>query len=82
MVCRVCSHPDRKKIDREIVAGGNLSAISRQYNISTNSIGRHKQGHIAPALARGAEVATKNHGVQLLESLDDLLTLCEEGIVK
>ena len=73
-VCRVCSHPDRKAIDRQILSGGNLSEIAKANNVSYNSIWRHKQnGHIGGAALAGVRKSDQNQGVRLLEDLDDLI---------
>jgi len=72
-VCRVCSHPDRKKIDREILSSGNLSQIARKYKLGYDSVWRHKNTHVGGAAAAGVRKANQNHGVRLLEDLDDLV---------
>ena len=71
--CRVCSHPDRKSIDRQILSSGNLSELSRKLGISYDSLWRHKRDHIGGAAAAGVRKSTENHGVRLLEDLDDLV---------
>ena len=73
MVCRVYSHPDRKKIDRQVISGGNMSEIAKQYDISYNSLWRHKQSHLYGAAVAGLRKSNENHGVRLLEDLDDLV---------
>lgn len=70
-VCRVCSHPDRKTIDREIVSGGNLSEIGRRYGIGKDSVWRHKRDHLGGAAVAGVRRSFENHGVKLLETMLD-----------
>lgn len=72
-VCQVCTHEDRKRIDREIARGGNLSEIAKKYQLSYNSVWRHSREHLPGAAARGAVRSFENHGVKLLEDLDDLV---------
>lgn len=76
-VCRVCSHKDRKKIDREIVDGANIAGLSKKYGISTNSLYRHKQEHIGGNLARRAASSLENHHQALLDRLVNMLAKAE-----
>jgi len=73
MKCKVCSHPDRKAIDRQILSSGNLSEIARKYKLGYDSVWRHKNSHIGAAAAAGVRKSDQNHGVRLLEDLDDLV---------
>ncbi len=79
-VCSACSHSKRKSIDKEIVNNGNISKIAEKYNLSTNALYRHRDNHIGSQLLAGTTLATKNHGVALLESLDELV-VCARRIL-
>jgi hypothetical protein len=43
-------HPDRAKIDENIIRGIVYSVISRKYDLSRDSIQRHAQNHIKGAI--------------------------------
>ena len=64
--CSICNAEDREKIDRALASGTAISAISREYSASEDSLWRHK-AHISKALVRSAERAG--------ESLEDKLRL-------
>lgn len=87
--CRVCQLPEkiRKDIDRQIVRGINLTELVQQLNkkgfeLSYDSMWRHKRDHLGPAAARGVRVAAQNHGARLLEDLDDLVTIARRILRK
>ena len=42
MNCSVCNHPERPAIDRDLVSGATLAAVSKKYNLSTSAVDRHK----------------------------------------
>lgn len=73
MICSICSHPDVKLINRQIVSSGNLSQIARTYKVGYDSLRRHRDSHVGPAALRGVRRSDENHGVRLLEDLDDLV---------
>lgn len=49
-VCRVCKHPDREAIDRQLVIGTALDALGGEYGVSRSSLTRHKANHVSEAL--------------------------------
>lgn len=51
MRCLVCTHPDRAKIDEDILRGQKYNVIERNYkNISWDSIQRHAKNHLQKEL--------------------------------
>ena len=72
--CTICSHARREAIDHDLVAGRPLRALETTYGVSRTALARHKEGHLAEALARAAEArreADERHGASLLEQLDE-----------
>ena len=51
-ICRICSHKNRLQIDKEIVTNGNLTKISKKYDVSYSSLYSHAQNHISRQLAK------------------------------
>lgn len=71
-VCTVCKHPDRAKIDAEIVGGtGNLT-IAKRYHLSKDAVRRHGEGHLPARLAMAAEAVEVASADALLGQLERL----------
>jgi hypothetical protein len=65
--CRICTHREAQAINLAIARGVSPTALARRYNVSTDSIYRHRAGHLPPQL-RAALVA----GPELSIDLDKL----------
>lgn len=50
-VCTICHHPKLLKIDRQLLRGERLSAVARQFKISEDAVGRHRQ-HMRAAMLK------------------------------
>jgi hypothetical protein len=50
MKCNCCSHRERPAIDLAIARGVSVSALSRRYDMSTDSLYRHAKNHLPPQL--------------------------------
>jgi hypothetical protein len=44
--CKVCTHPDRVRIELLRVGGASLDALSAEFKVSRDSIHRHAKNHI------------------------------------
>lgn len=49
--CPVCRHPDRLRVDREVIQGGNFTAIAASIGVTTSHLFRHRK-HASEALTR------------------------------
>ena len=49
--CTVCTHPERDAIDDELASGATYMGVSRKYELGPESVRRHHQSHLSPALA-------------------------------
>ena len=49
-LCSVCAHRERAGIDLALARGVSVSALARRYDLSTDSIYRHRKAHIPPQL--------------------------------
>lgn len=78
MVCKICSHPKRLEIDREIVQGGNLSKIARKYGLPYNSLYNHSQNHLSRQLVQAYEKKELAESLNLLNRIEDMLNKAEE----
>jgi hypothetical protein len=50
MKCNCCSHRERPAIDLAIARDVSVSALSRRYDMSTDSLYRHAKNHLPPQL--------------------------------
>jgi hypothetical protein len=71
MTCRICTHPDRKAIDKAIVDGGSLRNIAKQFAIHSSSVNRHKS-HIPKTLALAKQAETVAEAGTLLSRVERL----------
>jgi len=64
-LCKVCTHPELESINKAIVAGVSNRVISVQFNISHNSVQRHRTNHLPEhlALSKQAEEITQADGL-------------------
>jgi hypothetical protein len=65
--CTVCTHPERREIDRALVArSASYRDIAGQYGVSRTAISRHTQEHLPETLARA-------HAAEQAARADELL---------
>lgn len=84
--CKVCQAPGRTAIEQALVAGRAMSSIAADHGLSKDSVRRHRDRHLAPAM-RGAMASVGDRGgrtaLTRLESLYDraeaILTAAEQG---
>jgi hypothetical protein len=79
--CKVCSHPQRIAIDRQIVNGRPLRALVASFGISLGALHRHKNTHLKEALAeamRSRASENEEHGTDLLQRVRKLASEAEE----
>lgn len=79
--CTICGHRDRAEIDRQIVAGASLPAISSNFGVTTKSLTRHRDNHVpTAAMQRGLQAVAAGealHGAALLGKASSLLRTAE-----
>ena len=55
MKCKICTDSRCYEINQAIIAGGNLSKIAKQYEISYNSLYSHSIHHLPARLVKSFE---------------------------
>lgn len=50
--CTVCAHPDKRKIDKALVAGQSLTHLASVYGITVSALFRHRKQHLATLLKK------------------------------
>jgi transposase-like protein len=73
-LCTVCLHPERKAIDAAIVGGAYYRAVARQFGLTRDSVRRHQENHVSPALVK---VAAERQARSLLQRVQDLVDRTE-----
>ena len=48
--CTICSHREASNIDLALSRGVSVTALSRRYKVSTDSLYRHSNNHLPPQL--------------------------------
>jgi hypothetical protein len=71
-VCTICQHPERNAMDKALVAGGNVRAMSALFRVSEDALTRHKAAHLPATLARATGAATVSRADTLLAQVDAL----------
>ncbi len=69
--CLACASPERKEIDKAIVAGEPLRDIARRVSISKDGLARHK-GHVATAVVKAQERREEKLGDNILDGIRQL----------
>ena len=71
--CKICNHPKRLQIDRELVQGKSKSGISRKYDVPLNSVDYHAQNHLSHQLRTAYEKKAAIEGLDLLSEIEELI---------
>jgi len=67
--CLVCIHERRDTIDRGLVAGQSLRDLSALFRVSEDSLARHRDAHIGPAVRKAQEQADVAQGLDVVAQL-------------
>jgi len=63
--CHVCAHRERAAIDLALARGVSVTALSRRYKVSTDSLYRHSNNHLPPQLRAKLIAGPDLEGVDL-----------------
>jgi hypothetical protein len=73
-VCTICSHPKLPSIDRRLLHGDRLSAVARQFRISPDAVGQHRQ-HMRTAMLKADSVSNTPELAYGRTLIDELRTI-------
>ena len=76
--CTICSHPEHESIDNDLIAGVSQQEIARRYGVGYQSVNRHKQGHLSPALRAMAAAREAEAAASLVEQARLLVRRADE----
>jgi transposase-like protein len=72
-VCTICTHEDRKEIDRALVRGESMRALAARYGtVGRMSLQRHRKEHLPELLAKGYEAERMGEADELLMDVRQL----------
>lgn len=70
-VCLVCSHDQRREIDKALAAGKAKRGIARAFGLSEDSVERHaRSGHLLRMVASQERVRTMDVAAALVETYE------------
>jgi hypothetical protein len=75
MKCSVCNHPEKMAIDQALLKGATFAALSKEYNLSTSALDRHKS-HLQTMILKAIDRFQKNlqhHGAFWLSRTLDMV---------
>lgn len=52
--CSICSHPQRSEIDRQLIAGISVHKIAGNFNVTHQSLRRHRDAHVSRSVVAAA----------------------------
>lgn len=70
--CHTCNHPKRAEIDLALVAGTSSRQVAIRYNLSHDSVGRHRASHLPGDLLRCREAEDIARSEALLAAVHTL----------
>jgi len=56
-VCLCCRHLKREELDARLLAGDSSTAVAEAYEVSHDSVSRHRHKHLAGPMVAAAEAA-------------------------
>jgi len=71
--CSVCQSPSRDAVDKAIVGGGSYRGVARRFNLGHDSVRRHADAHITPALKKVAAQRDTTHATTLLDRISAVI---------
>ncbi|MGH9584641.1 MAG: hypothetical protein ACRD4O_17100 [Bryobacteraceae bacterium] len=81
--CSLCSHSERERIDRDVIAGSSYRDIAGRFGVSKSAVERHANEHLAETIARAVDARERITADKLIAELRTLrettLSVLEEA---
>ena len=75
--CTVCTHPERRAIDQELVAGHLVNRrIAARHRLVESSVRRHAANHLPASLAKAAAAEDVAHAIDVVRQLKAINGAC------
>ena len=75
--CRVCSHGDRYKMEKDYVNGSTKAQIARTYGVGYDSVRYHMEHHLPDKMIKGVEKRDKQESIDLFYRIESVLAKAE-----
>lgn len=72
--CSICDHPKRLIIDKALIGGRALAAISREFNISTDALRSHRNKHLSKRLITLTQQREMAGNLDIQHEMESLIT--------
>ena len=70
--CTVCVHDRRSQIERDLLEGSAVRVVATKYGLSSSSVDRHAQSHIAERVSHASEARARFNADSLVDRLESL----------
>ena len=70
--CKVCSHAEVATINKALVDGGSIRDIARRFDLSKDTVYRHKRNCLPSTLVKARDVEQVANADELLKQIQDL----------
>lgn len=71
--CKICNHPERLEIDRQLIQGTARLGIARKYNFNPSSVDFHAKEHLSRQLLKSHEIKERIDSTKLLDEVETCL---------
>jgi hypothetical protein len=78
MACKICNHPKRLLIDRELVAAKNISGLAKKYDVPRASLDYHKANHLTRQLLKAQDTRDLLTAERLTDDIEFMLNAGKE----
>ncbi len=68
-VCTICTHPERRAIDKALAAGGNVREMSALFRVSEDALSRHKRDHLPALVVKAQAEEDIAHALDVVKQL-------------
>lgn len=76
--CRICNHPERLQIDREIIDGKSKSGIASRHGVPAHSVSYHAENHLSRQLTQAYEKRSLAESADLMGRIDKIIDRAEQ----
>ncbi len=73
MACKICNNSKRLEIDRDLVAGKNISKLAKKYGVPRASLDYHKATHLSRQLLKAQETRDLLTAERLTDDIEFML---------